>query len=68
MTEPVLSKSFVITADPTIQLLERLYIEENELIDKDPSLREKAKEEFAKLEKGVTENRLIWEWLVAGTT
>lgn len=64
---PRTSKSYAITADPTIKLLERLYVEENERIEKEPILREKAKEEFAKLENGDSENRVIWEWLKVGT-
>lgn len=44
---------------------EKLYIEENERIEKDPSRRELAKEEFAKLERGDPENREIWKWMVA---
>ncbi len=44
--------------------LENLYIEENLLIEEDPRIRVRAKEEFAKLERGDKENRKIWEWMV----
>jgi arginyl-tRNA synthetase len=33
-------------------------------IETQPELREKGKEEFAKLEKGDTENRELWQWFV----
>lgn len=49
--------------DP-FDVFEKLYIEENERIEKDPSRRERAKEEFAKMERGDPENREIWEWMV----
>ena len=43
---------------------EKLYIEENARIEADPELRERAKQEFAKLEAGDPENRKIWQWMV----
>lgn len=46
------------------ELLNKLYIEENAQIEADPALREQAKEEFAKLERGDKENRAIWKWMV----
>lgn len=46
------------------ELLNKLYVEENERIEADPLLRKEAKEEFAKLERGDKENRAIWEWMV----
>src|SRR3989344_3232940 len=49
--------------DP-FSILEDLYIVENERIEKEPGRRELAKEEFAKLERGDTENRKIWEEMV----
>lgn len=50
--------------DDPFELLNRIYVEENALIEADPALREQAKEEFAKLERGDKENRAIWEWMV----
>lgn len=44
--------------------LDRLYVEENARIEIDSDLREKAKEEFARLERGDPENRELWKWLV----
>lgn len=52
-----------IQGDP-FDALEELYVAENERIASDPARREKAKEEFAKLERGDSENRKIWEWMV----
>src|SRR3989338_9348084 len=52
-----------VLADP-FGVLEELYIKENEKIEMDPERRTLAKEEFAKLERGDTENRKIWEWMV----
>lgn len=47
-----------------IEELSQLYIAENKRIEEDPKRREKAKEEFAKLEKGDKENKKIWQWMV----
>lgn len=44
--------------------LEELYVEENARIEADPIRRERAKEEFAKLERGDPENRRIWQQMV----
>ncbi|OGZ94229.1 MAG: arginine--tRNA ligase [Candidatus Sungbacteria bacterium RIFCSPLOWO2_01_FULL_47_32] len=52
-----------VLADP-FGVLEELYIKENEKIEADSDRREKAKLEFAKLEKGDRENRKIWKWMV----
>lgn len=52
-----------IDGDP-FDVFEKLYIEENGKIERDPTRRERAKEEFAKLEKGDPENRKIWQWMV----
>ena len=52
-----------ILADP-FNVLEELYKKENEKIEADPERREKAKLEFAKLERGDAENRKIWKWMV----
>jgi arginyl-tRNA synthetase len=52
-----------ISGDP-FDALEAIYQEENAKIEIDPSRRERAKEEFAKLERGDAENRKIWQWMV----
>ncbi|MBI2637618.1 MAG: arginine--tRNA ligase [Candidatus Sungbacteria bacterium] len=52
-----------VLADP-FGVLEELYKKENEKIEADPERREKAKLEFAKLEKGDKKNRKIWKWMV----
>lgn len=49
--------------DP-INALNRLYVEMSAKIENDPTLRDKGKEEFVKLEKGDTENRELWQWFV----
>ncbi|HYV33408.1 MAG TPA: arginine--tRNA ligase, partial [Candidatus Limnocylindria bacterium] len=53
----------VIEKDP-INELNKLYVEMSAKIEADESLKEKGKEEFAKLEKGDTENRELWQWFV----
>lgn len=50
-------------ADP-FDVFERLYVAENERIASDPGRREKAKEEFAKLERGDPDSRKVWQWMV----
>ncbi|OGZ47254.1 MAG: arginine--tRNA ligase [Candidatus Ryanbacteria bacterium RIFCSPHIGHO2_02_FULL_45_13b] len=52
-----------IQEDP-FAFLEDIYMKENAKIEADPDRRELAKQEFAKLERGDTENRKIWEWMV----
>lgn len=52
-----------IAEDP-FALLEDIYAKENAKIESNPSRRDLAKEEFAKLERGDPENRKIWEWMV----
>lgn len=52
-----------VTEDP-FGLLEELYQKGNEDIEKDPSVREVAKKEFADLEKGDEKNRTLWSWMV----
>jgi arginyl-tRNA synthetase len=52
-----------IEKDP-INELNKLYIEMSAKIEADAALHEKGKEEFAKLEKGDTENRELWQWFV----
>jgi len=47
-----------------IEGLHQLYVEENRRIEENPERREKAKEEFAKLEQKDKENREIWQWMV----
>lgn len=45
--------------------LNRLYIEINRQIEGNPELREEAKQEFVKLEKGDEENRRMWKKFLA---
>lgn len=52
-----------IAGDPFV-FLEDIYMKENAKIEADAPRRERAKEEFAKLERGDVENRKIWEWMV----
>lgn len=52
-----------VEKDP-INELNNLYVKMNQKIEKNPSLHEKGKEEFFKLEKGDTENRELWQWFV----
>ncbi len=58
-----LGKREIIEKDP-IQELNKLYVEISASIEENPELREKGKEEFAKLESGDSENRELWEWFV----
>lgn len=52
-----------VGGDP-FDALEKIYQEENAKIEADPTRRDLAKEEFAKLERGDPENRKIWQWMV----
>lgn len=52
-----------LSEDPFAEL-EKLYQEENMRIEQNPERRELAKEEFAKLERGDSENRKIWRQMV----
>ncbi|MBI5530258.1 MAG: arginine--tRNA ligase [Candidatus Doudnabacteria bacterium] len=52
-----------IEADP-ISELNKLYVGMSAKIESEPELRDQGKEEFAKLEKGDTENRELWQWFV----
>ncbi len=52
-----------IAGDP-FEFLEDLYKRENKRIEENPERRERAKQEFAKLERGDVENRKIWQWMV----
>jgi len=56
-------KKAQIEKDP-INELNKLYVEMSAKIESDETLREKGKEEFAKLEKGNAENRKLWQWFV----
>ncbi len=47
-----------------LEALTELYVSENGKIEIDPTRRDLAKEEFAKLERGDEENKQIWEWMV----
>ncbi len=53
----------VIQEDP-INELNKLYIEINEQAEKDPAIRDEAKQEFVKLEKGDSTNQAIWKKFV----
>ena len=53
-----------IDASDPFGYLENLYTSQNEKILQNPELREKAKEEFAKLERGDLKNRKIWREMV----
>ncbi|MBI2053460.1 MAG: arginine--tRNA ligase, partial [Candidatus Sungbacteria bacterium] len=53
----------VVGSDP-FGALEKIYLAENARIKDDPDRRERAKQEFAKLEQGDQENREIWQWMV----
>lgn len=52
-----------IEKDPIAEL-NKLYVDMSAKIDADPSLREKGKEEFVRLEQGETQNRELWQWFV----
>lgn len=52
-----------IEKDP-INQLNNLYVGMSKQIEENKDLHEKGKEEFAKLEKGDTENRELWQWFV----
>ena len=52
-------------ASSPIEELNKLYVVTTQKIEDQPELLEKGKQEFAKLEKGDTENRSLWEWFVA---
>lgn len=47
-----------------LEALTELYVSENAKIEAEPTRRDLAKEEFAKLERGNEENKKIWEWMV----
>lgn len=55
-----------IRRDP-IAGLNALYVAESARIEADPERRDRAKEEFAMLERGDAENRALWEWMVAAS-
>lgn len=54
----------VIERNP-IDELYKLYVEMSAQIKENPTLRDKGKAEFKKLEDGDRENRELWEWFVA---
>jgi arginyl-tRNA synthetase len=58
-----MGKKSAVEKDP-INELNKLYVEMNGRIEKDPFLHEQAKAEFAKFEKGDVENRKLWQWFV----
>ncbi len=47
-----------------VKALLELYVKFHREAESDPELEERAREEFAKLEKGDKENRKLWEWFV----
>ncbi len=47
-----------------LEALTELYVAESAKIEAEPTRRDLAKEEFAKLERGDEENKKIWEWMV----
>ncbi|MBI4836255.1 MAG: arginine--tRNA ligase [Candidatus Abawacabacteria bacterium] len=51
----------VIEQDPINELV-KLYVRFHEEEDKDTTLTDKAREEFAKLEKGDEESKNLWQW------
>lgn len=53
----------VVIKDPIIEL-NKLYVAMSAKIEEDPSLRDKGKEEFVKLEQGDEANRALWQWFV----
>lgn len=50
--------------DDPFGVFEELYIKENKKMELDPERREKAKLEFAKLERGDAKNKKVWKWMV----
>jgi arginyl-tRNA synthetase len=52
----------VIDKDPMNELL-KLYIRFHDEAEKDPTLEERGREEFKKLEEGDQENRHLWQWI-----
>lgn len=52
----------VIDADPINELV-KLYVQFHQEEEKDPTLTDKAREEFAKLESGDPTNKDLWQWL-----
>ncbi|MCL5667174.1 MAG: arginine--tRNA ligase [Patescibacteria group bacterium] len=52
-----------VEKDPIFEL-NKIYVEMSSRIEQNPELREQAKQEFAKLEKGDAENRKLWQWFV----
>lgn len=51
----------IIAKDPINELL-KLYVKFHNEAEEDPSLEEKAREEFKKLEDGDEQNMKLWEW------
>lgn len=52
----------IVKADPLNELL-KLYVRFHEESEKNPSVEDKGREEFKKLEEGDEENRKLWEWM-----
>lgn len=53
----------VVEKDP-INELNKLYVALSQKIESDPTLHDKGKAEFLKLEQGDSENRELWQWFV----
>lgn len=53
----------VVEKDP-INELNKLYVALSQKIESDPTLHDKGKAEFLKLEQGDRENRELWQWFV----
>ncbi|PJC36476.1 arginine--tRNA ligase [Candidatus Peregrinibacteria bacterium CG_4_9_14_0_2_um_filter_53_11] len=53
----------VVKADPIPELL-KLYIRFHDEVEADPSIEDKGRAEFKKLEQGDAENKELWEWVV----
>lgn len=51
-----------VKADPLNELL-KLYVKFHEEAEEDPSLEDKGREEFKKLEEGNEENLKLWQWM-----
>ncbi len=52
----------VVKEDPLNELL-KLYVKFHQEVETDPSLEDKGREEFKKLEEGDEENTKLWEWM-----
>src|SRR3989344_1813521 len=60
----MIAKGEKVNEKDPFESLEKIYLDENARIEKDASRLERAKQEFAQLERGDQENRKIWQWMV----